>query len=253
MARQRRHTPRRRRRGRFRLLYKAVSMLAVAAAVIIACVVFFRINEVSVAGNTHYTAQEIIEASGIQTGDNLIALSKSRVASAIRSKLPYVEAVSIQRLLPDGVLLTVTERVAAASLDTDEGRWLISSGGRLLEQGGSEGVVQIVGLTARSPYAGEAIQVAEEDQATLEYVIQILTALEDRGMLAQCTQLDCSETASIWATWGIYQLKFPRGGDYQKMLYMLETVMGGEEIPQGEAGTFDFSVAEGELYFRRST
>ena len=83
MARQRRHARPKRRRGRFSGLYKVLSILLVAAAVVLACVVFFRVNSVEVEGNVRYTAEDIIEASGIQTGDNLIGLSRSRVSAAI--------------------------------------------------------------------------------------------------------------------------------------------------------------------------
>ena len=75
-----------------------LSILLVVAAVIMACVVFFRVNTVEVTGNLRYTTEEIIEASGIQTGDNLIILSGSRVSAAIRARLPYVEAVSYTHL-----------------------------------------------------------------------------------------------------------------------------------------------------------
>ncbi|MDE6591073.1 MAG: FtsQ-type POTRA domain-containing protein, partial [Oscillospiraceae bacterium] len=96
MARRRRHSRPRRRRGRFSGLYKALSVLIVAAAVVLACVVFFRVNSVEVTGNVRYTTEEIIEASGITTGDNLVALSRSRVSAAICTQLPYVENVSIR-------------------------------------------------------------------------------------------------------------------------------------------------------------
>ena len=37
-----------------------LAVLAVAVALVVACVVFFRVNEVTVAGNVRYTAQEIV-------------------------------------------------------------------------------------------------------------------------------------------------------------------------------------------------
>lgn len=79
MAQERRHKSRsRRRRGRFGFFYKLLSVLLVAAALTTACVVFFRVNNITVIGNSRYTVQEVIEASGIQQGDNLITLSPSR-------------------------------------------------------------------------------------------------------------------------------------------------------------------------------
>ena len=61
MASERRHKSRpRRRRGRFSFAYKLLSVILVIAAVAAACLVFFRINQVTVTGNARYTAEEIV-------------------------------------------------------------------------------------------------------------------------------------------------------------------------------------------------
>lgn len=252
MASQRRRRSRRRRRGQFGALYRILAVLAVIAAVAAACVIFFRVNEVTVEGNSRYTAQEIIDASGIQTGDNLMAMAKGQIAGTIRTALPYVESVSIRRRLPDGVEITVRERVAAAAVESGSGRWLISSQGKLLEQTEEQSLVEIVGLKAQSPYAGGTIQVKEEDSDTLEYVLALLTALEEKGMLSACWELDCTPTTYLTLTWDIYTIKFPRGGDYPYMLRLVQTALAHEDMPQNEPGTFDLTVEENAVHFKRS-
>ena len=251
MARQRRHSVRRRRRGRFSGLYRVVSVLAVAAALIVACVVFFRVNEVTVEGGQRYTAQEIIEASGIETGDNLIALSKSRVAGNIIARLPYVRSVSIQRQLPDGVRITVTEHTAAAAVSDGEGWWYISGQGKLLEQVSAPGqVMTVTGLTARDPVLSGALQVSQEEETTLGYVLALLEELEERGMLSGCTALDCSAATSLTLSYSIYQVELPRRPDYSEYLALLQGALDSEELPQGVPGTFDLTVQDGRAYFR---
>ncbi len=250
MARQRTHSVRRKRRGRFRLLYRLLSVLLVAAGILVACMVFFRVNTVTVEGNSRYTPDEVIAASGIEQGDNLMALSKGEIASAIRTKLPYVESVSIRRKLPDGVVLTIRERVAAASVDSSDGRWLISAQGKLLERDNGQPVMELTGLRAQAPYVGGAMQVAEEDEATLGYVLEVLTALEEREMLGHCTALNCAADGPMTLNYGIYELKLPRGGDYSRMLRLLEGALADERMPQNVPGIFDFTVKEGEVYFR---
>ena len=251
VARQRRHSRPKRRRGRFGGLYKALSILLAAAAVIVACVVFFRVNSVEVTGNVRYTAQEVIEASGIKMGDNLVGLSRGRVSAAIRTQLPYVESVAVQKVLPDGVVLKVTERVASASVDSAEGRWLMSSQGKLLEKDdGSIRAIQIAGLTATGPYAGGMIQVAEEEGATLGYVKGLLTALEEHGLITQCTALDCSAVTYITLDYGIYRLKLPRDEDYDYYLLLTERALASGTIPEGQRGTLDLTVVKGKAYFR---
>ena len=251
MARQRRHARSRRRRGRFSGLYKALSVMLVAAAVVLACVVFFRVNSIEVSGTVHYTAEEIIEASGIMIGDNLVGLSRSRVSAAICTKLPYVENVSIKKVLPDGVVLRVSERVAAASVGSAEGRWLISAQGKLLEKdSGSLRVLTINGLTAAGPYPGGKIQVAEGEETTLSYVTELLAQLESHGWLARCTALDCSAATFMMLDYGIYRVKLPRGGDYDYCLSLTESALASGKIQEGVGGSLDLTVAEGKVYYR---
>lgn len=251
MARQRRHTSRYRRRGRFRGLYWVISVLAVAAALVVACVVFFRINEVTVTGNQRYTAEEIVEASGIRTGDNLIALSKSRVAGNLIARLPYVESVSIDRRLPDGVAVTVTEHTAAAAISDGEGWWYLSEQGKLLEQVDQPGeVMPIEGLIAQEPTVSSYVQVDPQEESTLEYVLALLTQLERLQMLPACTGLDCTSAVSLELDYDIYRVKLPRRTDYSSYLTLLQAAIASEQMPQGVPGTFDLTVQEGRAYFQ---
>ena len=251
MARQRRHTSRRRRRGRFRGLYRALSILAVAAALIVACVVFFRINEVSVQGNVRYTAQEIIQASGVELGDNLITLPKCRVAGTLIARLPYVRSVSIHRQFPDGVLLAVSEHTAAAAVSDGEDWWYIAEQGKLLEEVAEPGdVMPITGLQAVAPLLSEPLEVAQEEHSTLEYVLALLGELSQRGMLQDCTALDCTAAASMTLHYGIYEVKLPRRADYSQYLSLLQAAIADEKMPQGVPGTFDLTVQDGRAYFQ---
>lgn len=79
MAR-RRHSNRRRRRGNFGFLYKLLSVLVICAAVVMALTLFFRVDTIEVTGTERYTEKDVIEASGIQLGDNLFLLNKYEAA-----------------------------------------------------------------------------------------------------------------------------------------------------------------------------
>lgn len=251
MARQRRHVSRRGRRGRFRGLYRVLSVLAVAVALVVACVVFFRVNEVTVSGNQRYTAQQIVEASGIKLGDNLITLSKSRVAGNLIAKLPYVRSITIDRKLPDGLLITVEEHVAAAAVSDGESWWYVAAQGKLLERVDDPGtVMRVTGLTAADPMVSDDIQVEQDEENTLSYVLALLTELEARGMLGQCTALDCTAAASITLDYDIYHVKLPRRSDYSQYLALFQGALTSDRMPQGVPGTFDLTIQDGRAYFQ---
>ena len=117
MARNR-STNRRRRRGRFSFLMKLLCILLIAGAVVAALTVFFKVQSITVSGNARYTSEEIIAASGIEIEDNLFLLNKYSAAQAIFEKLPYVEEATINRALPDTIVITVRECAAAAGIVT---------------------------------------------------------------------------------------------------------------------------------------
>ena len=112
MARNR-STNRRRRRGRFSFLMKLLCILLIAGAVVAALTVFFKVQSITVSGNARYTSEEVVAASGIEIEDNLFLLNKYSAAQAIFEKLPYVEEATINRALPDTIVITVRECAAA--------------------------------------------------------------------------------------------------------------------------------------------
>ena len=108
MAR-RRHSNRKRRRGSFGFLYKVLSMLVICGCLVAALTLFFRVNTIVVTGQQRYTQDQIVEASGVGVGDNLFLLNKYAVAGSIRTALPYVDEIRINRKLPDTLLIEIKE------------------------------------------------------------------------------------------------------------------------------------------------
>lgn len=66
-------------------------------------------DTVVVTGTQRYTQQEVIDATGIKTGDNLFLMNKYDVAQNIVGELPYIEEIRINRKLPDTLLIQVEE------------------------------------------------------------------------------------------------------------------------------------------------
>ena len=248
MARERKHPRRTRRRGRFRFFYKLISLVAVVAAIVTACVIFFRVNEVKVEGNSHYTAQEIIDASEIEMGDNLVTLWTWQINQLVGSKLPYVQRVVVGHTFPDKVTLQVVERTVAATVEGNGRQWLMASDGYLLETTNQNQGIAIVGLEVVDPQAGQPMQVSEADQSKGEAIVPLMEALDQAGKLSQCTQFDCSAASSILVSYGIHQLRFPLHGDYAQMLNLFQAALDSGKLPQGEAWVLDISVSENKVF-----
>ena len=255
MARRNRRTGQRRRRGRFGILYKLLSFLVIFTALLVGCVVFFRVNEVTVTGNSRYTVQEIIDASGVELGDNLLLVNKPQTARNINRVLPYVETVSPIRRLPDTLELRITETVAVARLETGDGWWLINSGGKLVELGAQagEGLPQVFGLTPITPTLGARLTVEMAEQVKLEGLRSLLSALEKRGMLGGVTSfIDLSASNLIRFNYGDdLTVVVPMSGDFDRRARSLERVLETYQ-EQGEqvVGTLDLTYGDNEARVR---
>lgn len=79
--------------------------------------VFFQVETVAVTGNSRYSQEEIIQATGIQTGDNLFRMNKFQIAHQVLQGLPYVEEITIRRSLPSTIVITVKEWDAVARIE----------------------------------------------------------------------------------------------------------------------------------------
>ncbi len=145
MAARRNRRGRRRNRGRFSALYKLLSVLIIFAAILMGCVVFFRVSTVEITGDSPYTEEEIRRVSGVEQGDNLFTLNKYQISSRIYTQLPYIGTVNFERKYPDTFVIHVTASVPVAWIESGGSRWLMDTDCKLLESGIERVVISLGG------------------------------------------------------------------------------------------------------------
>lgn len=245
---------RRRRRGRFGFLYKLLSFLLILGAVVGGCIVFFRVETVTVTGSTAYSDEEIIAAAEVEQGDNLFLVWRVPTAQKILKSLPYVKEVSLRRALPDGLVIHVTECVPAGVLQDENGAWwVMDSSGKLLEQGGSEltqKYARIDGLTPLMPSAGEKLAVSVEESVKLDALKQLLPALESYDLLGQIQKIDLTGAAEIHMTYdGRIDVRMPMyGEDFSHLVLVVQQAVE-TALNLGQTGTLDLITSVGEAHF----
>ncbi len=229
-------------------------MLAIVAAVILGFIIFFKVQHIQVAGNSYYTPEEIIAAAGIETGDNLLTLSKETVAARIMADLPYVSGVQITRSLPNRVTISVTEfEVTYAIADSGGGWWLINREGRVLEQttqAEAESHMRILGMTIAPPAVGDTLQAATAEGADetelgakQTAVLTLLPLLEQAEFVKQIVSVDLSASYAIELWYGEqFEVKL---GTVDRLEYKLAYLSGVlEELPTYQSGIIDLTFSE---------
>ena len=189
MAR-RRHTKRRRRRGGFGFLYKLLSVLVICAAILTAMTLFFRVDNIVVTGQKRYTAEEIQAASGVKSGANMYLLNKYDIVRSITRELPYIEDIRVNRKLPDTLLIEVHESGRPFALVQDGSAWLISAGGKIVDQlpereAGQYG--RISGCQLLAPSVGTTLALATEYASQQTSLLALLEALDAGQVTAYVT------------------------------------------------------------------
>lgn len=124
----------RRKRSKAKGIIMAVCAVAVVLGVTVALMltVFFNVAVVKVVGSSIYTADEIIYASGIIQGDNLLRLPTETIEGRIEAALPYIKKADIIKSYPDTAGIKVTPAVESLIIKTNEGRFAADSDYKIL-------------------------------------------------------------------------------------------------------------------------
>lgn len=145
------------------IIFLVFLFIAAAAGTAISAA-FFKVNNIVVKNSdkninisSYYTKEQIIAASGIQTGKNLITLNTSGIRSGIEKVLPYIGSVRIDRKLPDRVEITVTDTSAAYAIETAGGYILLNANAKTLENPASSipsGAALVTGVSVKEAQVG---------------------------------------------------------------------------------------------------
>ena len=249
MAKRRRYNHKRR-RGSFSFLYKLLAFVLICTAIALALTLFFRIRTIQVSGNDRYTREEIIAAAEVAEGDNLFLMNKYNAAERIRKALPYIETVQFRRMLPDGLSIVVTECADPAAVVQDGKAYLLCDTGNIVDEmaaSAARGRMQVKGLTLTDPAVGAQAQAAEGQELTLERLLELMKALDSRGMTGDVSQLDMNDASQLTLRYlDRFDVYFPWDADYgYKLDYLLAVV---EKLEVNEKGIINM-MQEGKARF----
>lgn len=266
MARRRDNRKRRRRRrgrrGGAGALLTFFALVLIIAAVVAALTIFFKIQKVTVTGESRYPAAELAAASGIETGRNMFLFNKIKAIEGLFAQYPYLDEISIRRHLPDTVDITVTECQPMAVLHslseytppklkaTDEPvttvkeeYYLIDIKGKLLELVDAEAgqnYCLIEGASLKNPAVGKYASFAEEQKQKPLFLV--LNSLNDHDILLNVDLIDITETYNISFRYTHrFLVKIGSVDELEKKIDCMNAVIDDERVGANDVGIIDVS------------
>lgn len=225
-------------------VFSSVSFIVICAALVFGMSVFFRVSNIEVTGADRYTQEEIVEASDIKDGDNLMLVNRSSVAERIYSKLIYIGEVNVRRKLPNTIVIEITESDSIAVVESESGLWLIDNNCRLLEECATqdaETYIKVKGFSAVKPEQGKLIAVPEEDKPKVKFLSGILTAISAKNMTGDVNSLDVSNLLNAEFDYleGRFTVKL---GSNENLDYKFELLLGViSKLDAKDTGVIDLS------------
>jgi len=233
--------------NRKRFALQLVTVVAVVLALLFGMSIFFKVEEVQIAGTVKYDPMEIKEASGISEGDNLLLLNKNRISASIKNKKTYIDTVQIGRKLPGTVVIAVTELdVFYAAQDQQGSWWLLSASGKVVDScaaAEAEDYTRIVGVQLLEPVIGndakafEPAQLPDENGATtpitvfaqekLETALSVIQNLETGGFIGTISTVDVTDPGDIQMMYGSrFQMLLGDRNDLPRKIGALNQAIG---------------------------
>ena len=220
-----------------------IMFFLVIVAVIFVMSVFFRVSDIQVRGNSHYTDEEIIRAIDIEEGDNLFFFDRFAALSRVFAKLPYIDEVTVERSLPNRVVITVTESQALAYIVLGEENWTIDHNCKVLGKANDDelkGLIPILGISPGTLMIGETLETADGDEQIVEFIAEVLEQLEGRGLYTRVGRVDFTDPEQVEFTLGDkYTVRIGNSSAVDYKFGMLISVLS--QLLEGDVGIINVS------------
>lgn len=232
-----------------RILTGIVAFVAVAAVfAVLSITVLFNVSEIKVAkAGTHYKTEQILDAAGVEVGDNMVTTDWNRVKAKVEEKLPYVLSLDIKKSVGGMVTFTVKDDKAALLFKTADGYAIADSNGKTLELVKSKpktgGLALLTVKNKINAKPGEVIGFADESEKKL--YDDVCDAIKSAGMTG-ITGIDISDSKNIRLE---YQSRYRLClGDSSEMEYKLKeakkVIAQEDESNPNQIGEINLSIVK---------
>ncbi len=192
-------------------LYVFLTLFCLVSFLVLSLTVFFNINTFEVSGNTTYSADEIIAATGLEQKDNLFRLNKFKIADKMVVDLPYISAVNIYRKLPTTLCIEVQE-TKARLVAYDNGMYvLMDDTFKVLEvrKNLPTGVAYLIGVKFSETTIGQ--KAVFEKDTLQQTVVTLMGAIKEKFDADKVSALDVTELHALRLYYDNHRVKILLG------------------------------------------
>lgn len=160
----------------------------------------FNVSQITVEGNSRFTQQEIIDASGIDYNTNILHVDEYAAKDNIE-KNAYIVVEDIKRTFPSGVKIIVRERTPVAQIGTINGYYVIDKEGIALGLNPikDESLTVVDNLAIAEP--SYAQKIVGESQEKTDAMFYVLEAIELYNLQGKITGIDLKDPLKIMLTY----------------------------------------------------
>lgn len=181
-------------------MYAGIAVAVIAVCLVLSMTVLFNVSSITVESTgKKYTDDEIIMASGLDLGDNMVRTSFKKVEERIEKGLPYVADAAITKTITGKVTINITYTTAAIAVKTPQGFVLANPEGKILEivktlpQNTKLMHLKLKGSITAT--VGETLSINDANEKAL--YDEIMECLIASGLRGHITEMDISQRSSL--------------------------------------------------------
>ena len=227
------------RRKRQLFLFRLMCGLLICVVIVLAPTVFFRVSQVHMIEDTQYDAEEMIQTSGIQKGDNMLFLHSNNIKEKLKQAYPYVDTVTLKRKLPSTINIEVTERVASLSVERDGKYLLMDMSGKALEVVDkiAPKTVEVIGVKTDDVQVGHTIS---QKNKKMTAIMDLMGLMTQYGMNTKVRGIDMQKAFEVKMQYDDrYIILLGDLSDLEHKIQFLQAILKESSLP--DSGIIDLT------------
>ncbi len=175
-----------------------LAILLVLGIVVSLVLLLFPVTEIEILGDSRYTYNEIIEASGIKEGSRLYFINENRAEKLLLERYPYLENVEINSYFPNRVVIEITQFKEIYLLAHENGFCYVNADFEILEiaQTAPEvAVLNCIYIKLENPVSGQVGDILSGDD--IGRADELIGHLKNHGFYSYLSLVDVEDRFNL--------------------------------------------------------